>query len=208
MKIFIILFILASYIGYADYEPTDESRSGLMVNFDFHTSMPISKSLDTYATNAGMSMGYILNDALLFNIGYEGLLNKNIVREITPNSTPENAVFYNSFYYAGLAYKFNLSLRWAISFGFNAGRSNFWFEPPYADSNGEVISLDLGTSKVMTLVPELNIYYRVRDWLDASLNAGYKLQSNFNYTYQDVFDISNKDCSNAYWGVSLHFGFY
>ncbi len=208
MKIFIILFILASYTVYSDYEPTDESRSGLMINFDFHTGMPISKSLDTYATNAGMSIGYMLNDAILFNIGYEGLLNKNIVREITPNSTSENAVFYNSFYYAGLAYKLNINKRLGISMGLKAGLSNFWFEPPYADSNGEVINLDLGTSQVMTLVPEINIYYRVREWLDASLNIGYQLQSNFSYTYQDVFDINNTDCSNPYWGLSLHFGFY
>ncbi len=208
MTKYIIFLMLLSCTLQADYIPTDSSRSGLRVSFDFNSSIPISSYIDTYSAKSGMSIGYMIEDVIILDIGYEGLLNKNIVQEIPVNEGTEKAVFGNSFYYLGAYFKQNFGLRWALAIGVKAGYSNFWYELPFKDKNGDEISLDIGSKQILAFLPELNIYYRVREWLDASFRVAFPINSSFTYSYNDVFSVSDSDISTPYWGVCLHFGFY
>ncbi len=208
MRIIVIFLVLLCSSAAAEYIPSDSSRSGLRVNFDFNSSLPVSKFVNTYSAKAGMSAGYMLSDMFIFDIGYEGLLNKNIVEEVQISDGKENAVLNSSFYYLGIAYKYNFNLRWALSFSVKAGYCKYWFELPYKDQSGNEINLDLGSKQIVCYMPELNIYYRVREWLDVSFRFGYPIHSQYDYSYLDVFSINDKDTSPIHWGICLHFGFY
>lgn len=208
MRIFIIFLVLLSCIAQADYAPEDSSRSGLRVNFDFNSSIPVAKYMDTYSAKAGMALGYMIADRFIIDLGYEGLLNKNIVRDVAVGESNINAVLGSSFYYVGISYKYNINLRWAVALGVKSGYCNYWFELPYKDSQGDEIDLDFGSEQVLAFQPEINLYYRVREWLDASFRIGYPIQSAFEYSRAEYFSINESDSSTPYWGICLHFGFY
>jgi hypothetical protein len=208
MKLFVILFLLFPLAILADYVPEQENRSGLTIGFGTTTNSLVGKFVGVSATGAGMSLSYMISDSFIFGIGYEGMLNKDITADIPVGELNESAVLNSNVYYATAMYKYNFDLRWGLALGLQAGLNSLWYETNYKDSNGNPINLDLGKEKVVVLFPQINLYYRVRDWLDASFLIGYKIYSNFEYKYEESFLITQDDSSSPLFGIGLHFGFY